>query len=158
MTPDPYRVLGLRRGASKEEVRRAYRKLALKHHPDANPGDAQAEERFKRVQQAYEILSRAPGASAAGERPGARPGPGRTGEERRGRRSANLSDVLGDLSRRAPTSGGRRTLREEDVVRVLKVFGLDARHLKRSGDGSVEINFRTSRAGRPPKPPKPPAT
>jgi curved DNA-binding protein CbpA len=54
---DPYRVLGVSRGASEDEIRKSYRRLVREHHPDANPGDSGAEERFKEIQHAYEILS-----------------------------------------------------------------------------------------------------
>src|SRR6185437_15585080 len=54
---DFYEVLGLSRGASPEEIKKAYRKLALQHHPDRNPGDKKAEESFKELSEAYEILS-----------------------------------------------------------------------------------------------------
>src|SRR5271157_2208362 len=53
---DYYQTLGIKREASAEEIRKAYRKLARKHHPDLNPGDKVAEERFKEVQEAYDIL------------------------------------------------------------------------------------------------------
>jgi molecular chaperone DnaJ len=56
-TKDLYKVLGLKKGASAEEVRRAYRKLARKHHPDANRDDPGAEDRFKEIQHAHEVLS-----------------------------------------------------------------------------------------------------
>jgi len=54
---DYYKVLGIGRSASEEEIRKAYRRLARKHHPDLNPGDKAAEDRFKKVQEAYDILS-----------------------------------------------------------------------------------------------------
>ena len=56
-TKDLYKVLGISKGASQEEIRRAYRKLARKNHPDANREDPEAENRFKEIQQAYEVLS-----------------------------------------------------------------------------------------------------
>jgi molecular chaperone DnaJ len=52
-----YDTLGLKKGASQEEIKKAYRKLAAKYHPDRNPGDATSEEKFKEVQNAYDTLS-----------------------------------------------------------------------------------------------------
>ncbi len=54
---DYYEVLGVSRGAGEGEVKKAFRKLAMQYHPDKNPGDASAEERFKEVQEAYAVLS-----------------------------------------------------------------------------------------------------
>ncbi|MBK7382511.1 MAG: molecular chaperone DnaJ [Flavobacteriales bacterium] len=54
---DPYAVLGVDRNASAEEIKKAYRKQAIKHHPDKNPGDKSAEDKFKDAAAAYEILS-----------------------------------------------------------------------------------------------------
>jgi molecular chaperone DnaJ len=54
--PDPYKILGVDRKASQEEIKKAHRKLVRQYHPDHNPGDAKAEERFKEVQAAYDLV------------------------------------------------------------------------------------------------------
>ena len=91
MMEDPYAVLGLDSTASKDEVKRAYRKLALRYHPDSNPGDRSAEEKMKRINAAYDAImnpSRNPrgayggaggGASAGYDRRSGYPGGGAQG-------------------------------------------------------------------------------
>ena len=84
---DYYQTMGVARDATADDIRRAYRKLARKYHPDLNPGDKSAEDRFKNVQEAYDVLNDAKKRSmydqvgfysdsgfAAGAGPGQRPG------------------------------------------------------------------------------------
>ena len=54
---DYYKILGVERNASEEDIRKAYRKLAMQYHPDRNPNDKQAEERFKEINEAYQVLN-----------------------------------------------------------------------------------------------------
>ena len=54
---DYYEVLGLQKGASEDEIKRAFRKLAVKYHPDRNQGNAEAESKFKEINEAYQVLS-----------------------------------------------------------------------------------------------------
>ena len=65
--PDYYKILGVGKNASEEEIKKAYRKLARQYHPDRNPGDKQAEERFKEISQAHDVLV------GAGQAQGLRP-------------------------------------------------------------------------------------
>jgi curved DNA-binding protein CbpA len=130
---DLYSLLGVTRGASQDDIRRAYRKLVLKHHPDKNPGDHSAEERFKEIQQAYEVLSNPEKRReydqrlhASSTRSSGRPRAGagaRTGGE--AATTVNLSDLLrkhADRSDRPQQGSGQ--LRDEDVARLLaKVLG-----------------------------------
>ena len=54
---DYYEVLGVGKTATADEIKKAYRKMAVKYHPDKNPGDKAAEEKFKEAAEAYEVLS-----------------------------------------------------------------------------------------------------
>ena len=97
--PNLYGLLGLSRGASQDEIRRAYRRLARENHPDANPDDPQAEERFKTVQHAYAILSDPAKRRAYNESrhaPPARPAGGgpRPGASGNGPSSGDFSSLL----------------------------------------------------------------
>ena len=130
---DLYSLLGISRGASHDDIRRAYRKLVREHHPDTNPSDPSAEERFKGIQQAYEVLSNPEKrwgydqrlhASSTGSSGGPRAGAGaRTGGEMA--TTVDLSDLLRNLAYRSdrPREGNRK-LQDEDVARLLaRVLG-----------------------------------
>ena len=54
---DYYEVLGVKKDSSADDIKRSYRRLAMKHHPDKNPGDKEAEAKFKECAEAYEVLS-----------------------------------------------------------------------------------------------------
>ena len=97
---DYYDVLGVNRDASDDEIKKAYRKLAMKHHPDRNPDSKEAEDKFKEAKEAYEILSDAQKRGAydryghAGVDPSAGAGPGGQGFD--GFADA-FSDIFGDI-------------------------------------------------------------
>jgi molecular chaperone DnaJ len=112
MARSPYDVLGVPRTATDDEVKKAYRKLARENHPDANEGDAAAEERFKEIQGAYDVLSDAEKRKqfdtfgANGARGGG--GPGGSGPGGFTYENVDLSDLLGQFGGIFGRGGGRR--------------------------------------------------
>jgi curved DNA-binding protein CbpA len=169
---DPYEALDVPKGANGEEIRKAHRRLAREHHPDANPDDPAAEERFKGIQQAYEILSNPAKRRAYDER--SRPAPRRKragaprttagGRVGQAAGSVNLSDLIAkraDVSGRR--TGGRREvewrLGGEDLARISKILGLDLTRLSKLAGETIQMKAKVSfgnGAGRkPPDPPKP---
>jgi DnaJ-class molecular chaperone len=151
LAQDPYQELGVSRAASADDIRKAFRKLAKKHHPDVNPGDKAAEEKFKRVSGAFDLLgdpdkrrkfdageidadgreaARAQGPGPFGHGPyGAGPnGASPFGEAAGGFRSAafegvDLNDILGDMfgGRGGSRPGGFGAARGADLRARLEI-------------------------------------
>jgi curved DNA-binding protein CbpA len=149
-TKNLYKLLGLSQEASQEDIRQAHRRLVRTYHPDTNPQDPQAEERFKEVQQAYEVLSdpqkrreydqrlRASSRKGSTGRQSAgttRADPGRPGPRSAGRRAeggttytVDLSELLAKLTNLSSARASGRTegnfqLRGEEIAQLGKVLG-----------------------------------
>lgn len=152
MAKDLYRDLGVARGASQEEIKKAYRKLASQYHPDRNPDDAAAEERFKAVNAAHQVLgdqkkralydefgevalregfdAEAARAYGRGSFGGGRSGGGFSFDDILG--NGNISDIFGDMFRgggRAPrrATPGRDVAAEVEVDLAAAIAGTEVR-------------------------------
>ena len=148
---DPYEVLGLKPGASDKDIRAAYRKLAKKHHPDLNPGNKPAEERFKEISAANELLSDADKRArydrgeidASGQERPERHSYRHHAEGEQGARyrpdagfgagfdDADMGDIIAEMFRRSGGSAGNRAgpnmrMRGRDETYTLAVEFLDA--------------------------------
>jgi DnaJ-class molecular chaperone len=144
---DYYEVLGVSRSATQEQIKRAYRELSKKHHPDRNPNDPAAEGRFKEVQHAYEVLK----------------DPTKRAEYDRFGDVAVGSYKTGPQGEKVYEWGGGSTVNVEDLADLFSTFGFgDSR-----GGGAEQPSIfeqilgggrgrrRTARPGRPPPPPEP---
>ncbi len=170
-TKDLYKLLGLSTEASQDDIRKAHRKLARQYHPDANPEDPRAEERFKEVQQAYEVLSnpqkrreydqglRATTSSASRRTTSraARPTTARrraarsSGGNTRGNTSStiDLSGLLGKLANLSSVrADGRKEdslqLQGEDIARIAKHLGVDMSSLSKLLGEHIKVNAKVS--------------
>jgi molecular chaperone DnaJ len=94
---DFYEVLGVAKNATEDELKKAYRKLAMKYHPDRNPDDKQAEEKFKEVKEAYEILADARKREAYDRFGHAGVDPNAAGMGGGGGGAGGFADVFGDI-------------------------------------------------------------
>jgi DnaJ-class molecular chaperone len=158
---DPYESLGVPKEATGDDIRRAYRRLARKHHPDANPDDPAAGDRFKEIQRAYELLSD-PAKRRAYDDKSSRLSPRR---KRAGRTagSINLSD---SVAKRINVSGTRSSghgrvewqLGGEDLARISKALGIDLTRLSELVSEHIQVNamvsFGDAADRKPHKPPK----
>src|SRR5882757_661418 len=108
-----YSELGVPRNANQADIKKAYRKLARESHPDKNPGDKKAEDRFKRISEAYETLSdpkKREQYDAVGDRPAG--GPQFDPNAFRDAGGVDLSDLLGGLFNRNRRGGGNDAPRQ----------------------------------------------
>jgi molecular chaperone DnaJ len=129
---DYYTTLGLSRDASEEDIKKSYRKMAMKHHPDRNPDDKASEEKFKEAKEAYEVLTDAKKRAAydqfghAGVDPsagfGGRPG----GPEGFGGFADAFGDIFGEIFGQQGRGGGSGVYRGADLRYNLELSLEDA--------------------------------
>jgi len=136
---DYYEILGVTKGASTDEIKKSYRRLAMKHHPDRNQDDDSAEEKFKEAKEAYEVLKDGDKRAAYDKfgHDGVRGGPAGGGFS-----SEGFSDIFGDVFGDIFGGGGRRgrsqVFRGADLGYELKL------DLERAVSGdSITINVPT---------------
>jgi molecular chaperone DnaJ len=125
----PYEVLGVPKTASDDEIKKAYRKLAREYHPDRNPGDTAAEERFKEVQTAYDLLSDPEKRQAYDTfgAAGGRPGPGFGNVRFEEFDLGNLGDLFGGMfGGGAGRERTRRALRGDDLEAHVRISFADS--------------------------------
>ena len=122
---DYYEVLGVERDAGEEEIKKAYRKLAMRYHPDHNPGDAEAEQKFKEAAEAYDVLRDAEKRARYDRfgHAGVQGGMGGAGFTSNEDIFAHFSDIFGDLFGFASAGGARgpRPMQGADLRYNLKV-------------------------------------
>jgi len=129
---DLYKVLEVSKEASQDEIRRSYRRLAREYHPDANPGDKKAEDRFKEIQHAYEILSKPEKRREYDEGPRTFFGSGGAGQRQQGTDFGDFSDLLGgfgnlgDVFGRTATTNQRTRTKGENITVNVRLSFKDA--------------------------------
>ncbi|HZQ89576.1 MAG TPA: molecular chaperone DnaJ [Gaiellaceae bacterium] len=142
-----YDTLGVKKGATEEEIKKAYRKLARKHHPDANAGDKESEERFKEVQHAYDVLSD-PEKRTQYDRFGSengRVGPGAGPNVNFDFDLGDIGDIFGGLfgsgSGRARTRAARQPVRGHDIETEVHLSFEDSLH---GAEAKVPVEITTA--------------
>jgi molecular chaperone DnaJ len=132
---DYYDVLGLKKGASEAEIKKAFRRLARQYHPDVNPGDKEAEEKFKKVSEAYDVLGdpkRRAEYDNMGDQAfrefytGRREATAGFGGYRSSFRDMDFADLFGDLFEQKTTYQSRGPVRGEDYLYQLEIGFMDA--------------------------------
>ena len=125
---DHYQILGVSRNATLDEIKRAYRKIAMRYHPDKNPGDKRAEEKFKEASMAYQTLTELNPQHIDNQSPGTNVGGQGEGEFRRSDdRGSKINDFFDDLFR-----SGSKTKRKTKTRRTVKAKGRRGSNIRTS--------------------------